>query len=454
MDPRAFLYLASIGMMKSARCWTQLAVSRTLAAISLAAVLLASPASAESKRVQSRFSSFVITEQFKDHDEARDYILNYDLTAVMVYSEGRYYVAKGPLTNQEQISSAIAAAGRTARQQGSCRRFAATPGGSLRGFWSTGFKKNYSDYTPQKYRGISEVNLQDDRPIAVYDLSGISSFYGTDIKIYQSVDCPTSFVNPDFWEQAKGEMSRQYFDITDIRQSGSWRSIDVIEDYDYKAKKKDSEGNDFTYYSKQLEYIFQCDLEKVDYAIIQNEMYFSGGFTEGEMLYYSDTYSVSRLDFSSTINALTKICSMPAQSRGIDYIDMYNKAISDRRDRDQKLAEKAAEEELRQLEYEERNAPRGYYLSCYSDDEYQNTIVRRVNCSNANSILSSLQWAWQTLRQHKPEFADTCYNAIADLRRLASTAPHVIPDAAGGFLGQCNIGLAWVKGPSKAQSSR
>lgn len=407
------------------------------------------PAFGQQIQAKPQNYSFVPYEVFKGHDEARDFILNYDLTSVMIYVLGEYYVAKGPLKNQDEISSAIAAAGRWARQQGICRRFASTkPLFGLQGHYSRGFKKNYSDYDPKKYVGITVHNIHEDRAIPVYDIPS------THVKFYEYVQCPESNPNSDYLEFLKEEMSRQYFDVTDIRKSGNWRSIDVIEDYDYNKKGKNDKKEEFSYYSKQLEYIFQCDLGKVDYAIIQNEMYFSGGFTEGEMLYYSDTYSVSRLNFGSTINALTKICSMPAQSQGIDYIDMYDKAISDRRDRDQKLAEKAAEEELRKLEYEERNAPRGYYLSCYSDDEYQNTIVRRVNCSNANSILSSLQWAWQTLRQHKPEFADTCYNAIADLRRLASTAPHVIPDAAGGFLAQCNIGLAWVKGPSKAQSSR
>lgn len=437
------------------RGWLKTALLHALLIFAVATTFGQSSAYAQSNVSSKSYKFYVLYEEFEDHDKARDYILNYDLNSVIVYSEGLYFVAKGPLTTQEQISSAIAEVGRKAREQGICRRFDSTPAGRApRGYMSTGFKRNYSDYDPQKYLGITEVNLNDDRPIPVFDLSGISAFLGTRVKFYQAVECPVSEVNRDFWELTNGEMSRQYLDITDIRQSGNWRSIDVIQDYDYAANARDDKNNKFNYFSKQFEYVFECDLEEVNYAIIQNEMYFIGGFTQGEMMHHSEYFRVSDVRSPIIAEALFKVCSMPSRSAEIQSLAMYAEQIAKTRAKDEELAAKAYEESVEQAEYEEANAPRGYFLSCSGDEEYQNTIVRAVNCKSYNSILSSLQWAWQTLRQQKPEFEDTCYDAILQLKKLASTAPHVIPDAASGFLTRCNIGLAWVNGPSKAQSAR
>ena len=434
------------------RSWLRTALLHALLIVAAVTTFGHSSVSAQSNGSPTLNKFFVLYEEFEDHDKARDYILNYDLNSVIIYSEGLYFVAKGPLTTQAQISSAIAEVGRKAREQGICRRFDSTAAGRApRGYMSTGFKRNYSDYDPQKYLGITEVNLNEDRPIPVYNLSGL---LGTEIKFYQSLQCPISEVNPDFWELTNGEMSRQYLNITDIRKSGNWRSIDVVEDNDYAANGRDDKNSKFTYFSKQLEYVFECDLEEVDYAIVQNEMYFSGGFTKGEMIHYSEYYRVSDVRLPILAQALSQICSMPTRNEEIQSLAIYADQIAKTRAKDEQLAAKAFEESARQAAYDEANTPRGYFLSCSGEEEYQNTIVRAVNCNSYNSILSSLQWAWQTLRQQKPEFEDTCYNAILQLKKLASTVPHVIPDAASGFLTQCNIGLAEVNGPSKAQSKR
>lgn len=418
----------------------------------LCAMAIIAPHSAHAQNKDkplSYASIFIPKELFLSHDEARDYILNYDQTSVIIHTGREYYVARGPFRTKKEADLALSNLSSTYRRSGICKRFRPTHVPGPPKARSTRFLDLDNNRSGSKYELINDYYRNDPLEIPIYQ-----AVY-TGALTYQSKDCPASNVDDGFVElPGDGEMQRRYVDPTSLLKENNWISINVVDEYDFIKTIKDDHGLDQIYYSSESNYIFPCNNNDYKYVIIDEPSYYTGGFKSGALVKSSNNFQILQIKSDYLFNLLHQLCIKKSNITGIENLSIFSDALHKRMIKDEREWDIAQAAEDRRLAAESLNAPRSYYLTCYAGEEYANTIVKTVNCNSPASILHSLQWASNILRLNQSLSLNTCNKAIIDLRYLINKLPQAISSSAGGFLGRCNIGLSQIEGSSRAQESR
>lgn len=246
------------------------------------------------------------------------------------------------------------------------------------------------------------------------------------------------------WEKMPPTMFPYLVDVNGMLVGQEWREYSTI----FAMKSSVKVGDKLIEYDYKIErQIASCPYRFDQYGVLLGTIYFKGKSPDNKLVHfelnprgiYEPSPQKVDIDF---ICSIQKTGNYDISAENMKYIAEV------RREHAPILAD--LKKQRQREEAEEANRPRGYYMVCQGNAVPANMNIRTVNCSSPGEVNAALRWAWNAIRQERPDFAKTCMEAIYQIEQQSNA--EVIRQAAPGALARCNTGLGFLSGPSRVQA--
>lgn len=244
------------------------------------------------------------------------------------------------------------------------------------------------------------------------------------------------------WEKMPPNMFPLFVDASGMFVGPKWREYSTL----FGMKSSIKVGGNLIQYDYTIDrQIASCPYRFDQYHVLLGRLYFKGNnlvhFELDPRGVYEPSPQKVDIDF---ICSIQKAGNYDISAENMKYIAEV------RRDHAPILAE--LKKQRQREEAEEANRPRGYYMVCQGKAAPADMNIKTVNCSSRSELSAALRWAWNAIRQERPDFAKTCIEAIGQIDQQSDA--EVIRQAAPGALARCNTGLGFLSGPSRAQAGK
>jgi hypothetical protein len=241
------------------------------------------------------------------------------------------------------------------------------------------------------------------------------------------------------WKKLDVRGPPQFFDASNIKSGSNWRNYDSLTS---NRQTSDVNGNTVTYGSWVTNISIMCPFTRNSYNIHSRTVYYSGPNGDGDIIARDDKVSAYHPN-DIWEREVSTICSYPISQSGFKINPAQEAALTKARS---VQAKNQAEEDSK---------PRGFYMMCAGGAVDDRVNIIAVNCRSADEISSKVRASWLLLRAQAPQFADACFQQLpimtAAIKRGQSS---VVPAMAPGAFAACNLGLSFLKGPSKTQQMK